>query len=71
LLEKKKIEIVEGSISKDHIHSSLRIAPKESVAAVVSCLKGKSALMLFDYYPEWRRRVRLERTFWARGYYAP
>ena len=31
--------------------------------------KSKSALMLFDRHPEWRRRVGRERTFWARGYY--
>jgi len=69
LLEKKKIEIVEGSISKDHIHLSVRIPPKESVSAVMGYLKGKSALMLFDRHPEWKRRTGRDRTFWARGYF--
>jgi putative transposase len=69
LLDKKKIEIVEGSISKDHIHMSLRIPPKESVSAVMGYLKGKSALILFDRHPEWKRRSGRDRTFWARGYF--
>ena len=69
LLEMKKIEIVEGSISKDHIHLSVRIPPKESVSRIMGYLKGKSALMLYDRHPEWRRRTGKDRTFWARGYY--
>ena len=32
-------------------------------------LKGKSALVLYDRHPEWRRRIGKDRTFWARGYY--
>ena len=69
LLDMKKIEIVEGSISKDHIHLSVRIPPKESVSRIMGYLKGKSALMLYDRHPEWRRRTGKDRTFWARGYY--
>lgn len=69
LLDRKNIEIVEGSISKDHIHMSLRIPPKESVSAVMGYLKGKSALMLFDRHPEWKRRTGKDRTFWAHGYF--
>jgi putative transposase len=69
LLEMKKIEIVEGAISKDHIHLSIRIPPKESVSAIMGYLKGKSALMLYDRHPEWRQRSGKDRTFWARGYY--
>ena len=32
-------------------------------------LKGKSALMMFDRHPEWRRRMGRDRSFWARDYY--
>ena len=34
----------------------------------MSYLKGKSALMLFDRHPEYRRKWG-DRHFWARGYY--
>jgi putative transposase len=69
LLANKKIEIVEGACCPDHIHLSVRIPPKYSVSEVMGYLKGKSALMMFDRHPEWRRLIGKDRTFWARGYY--
>ena len=69
LLANKKIQIVEGAVCSDHVHLSIRIPPKYSVAQIMGYLKGKSALMLFDRHPEWRRRTGRDRTFWARGYY--
>jgi putative transposase len=68
-LSNKKISIVEGAVCSDHIHLSIRIPPKYSVAEIIGYLKSKSALMLFDRHPEWRRRIGREKTFWARGYY--
>ena len=53
----------------DHIHISLRIPPRLSVAYVMGYLKGKSALKLFDENPELRRLTGKDRTLWARGYY--
>ena len=69
LLEMKKIEIVEGAMCSDHVHLSIRIPPKYAVAEIMGFLKGKSALMMFDRHPEWRRRMGRDRSFWARGYY--
>jgi len=69
LLEMKKIEIVEGAMCSDHVHLSIRIPPKYAVAEIMGFLKGKSALMMFDRHPEWRRRTGRDRSFWARGYY--
>jgi len=69
LLEMKKIEIVEGAMCSDHIHLSIRIPPKHAVSDIMGFLKGKSALMMFDRHPEWRRRMGRDRSFWARGYY--
>jgi putative transposase len=69
LLANKKIQIVEGACCRDHVHLSVRIPPKYSVAEVMGYLKGKSALMIYDRHPEWRRLIGKDRTFWARGYY--
>ena len=66
---KEGLEIVEGSVSKDHVHMCLRIPPKYAVSKVMGYLKGKSALILFDHHPEWREITGRDRTFWARGYY--
>ena len=38
-----------------------------SILDVVSKLKGKSALMIFDRHPEYRNKY--GGHFWARGYY--
>ena len=35
----------------------------------VGYLKGKSALVMFDHHPEWRKVTGRDRTLWARGYY--
>ena len=63
------VEIVEGAMCPDHIHMSLRIPPRLSVAYVMGYLKGKSALKLFDENPGLRRLTGKDRTLWARGYY--
>ncbi len=69
LLEMYKLELVEGAVCADHIHISIRIPPKYAVSKVMGMLKGKSAMMLFDRHPEWRRKTGRDKTFWARGYY--
>jgi putative transposase len=67
LCEYKNVELVEGSISVDHVHMYVKIPPKESVSGFMGYLKGKSALMIFDKYPEMRKGS--GRHFWAKGYF--
>ena len=64
----KKVEILEGSVSVDHVHLCLKIPPKLAVSEFMGYLKGKSALMLFDKNPDFKER-KGGRHFWARGYY--
>ena len=68
LCEYKQIEILEGSVSSDHVHLCVKIPPKMSVSSFMGYLKGKSALMVFDRFEEYKRKG--DRHFWARGYYA-
>lgn len=63
----KKVEIIEGAVCLDHVHLCLSIPPKLSVSEFMGYLKGKSALMIFDRYPEMGSKW--NRHFWARGYY--
>ena len=63
----RKIEIVEGAVCSDHVHLCLSIPPSEKVCDVVAYLKGKSALMIHDRYPETINGC--SKSFWARGYY--
>ena len=64
----KNVEIVEGCVSKDDIHLCVKIPPKISVSEFMGYLKGKSALMIFDEHPEYKK-PRENRNFWATGYY--
>jgi len=66
LCDYKKVNIIEATICKDHIHMFVSIPPKLSVSEFMGYLKGKSALMIFDRYPELRDKGR---NFWAKGYY--
>ena len=63
LCDYRNIEIVEGAVCADHVHLCLSIPPSEKVSDVVGYIKGKSALMIHDKYPEsvngWSK------AFWA------
>ena len=63
----KKVEILEGNVQVDHIHLLLSIPPKYSIPQVVEFLKGKSAIKMFDRYPQLKKRY-WGRHFWAKGY---
>ena len=62
------IQLIKGGICPDHVHLYVSILPKMSISDMMSKLKGKSALMIFDRHPEYRDKY--GRHFWARGYYA-
>ena len=67
LCEMEGISLLSGAVCSDHVHMYVSIPPKMSVSKVMSKLKGKSALMIFDRHPN--HRGRYGRHFWARGYY--
>ena len=46
----KEIEVIEGSISSDHIHMYVSIPPKYSISQIVGYLKGKSSLVIFEKF---------------------
>ena len=62
------VELVKDGVCPNHVHLYVSIPPKMSISEVMSKLKGKSALMIFDRHPEYRNKY--GRHFWARGYYA-
>ena len=68
LCEYKHVEILEGSVSSDHVHLCIKIPPKMSVSYFMGYLKGKSALMVFDKHPKYKKKGQ-GRHFWATGYY--
>ena len=67
LCEYQDVEWVKGSMSADHVHRYVKIPPKPSVSEFMGYLKGKSALMVFDRFPQMKQGR--GRHLWARGYY--
>ncbi len=61
------IRILKGVVSKDHIHLHLSYAPKLSVSDLVKRLKGRSAKILLEEFPELRRRF-YGGHLWSIGY---
>ncbi len=46
----------------------MAIPPKYSVSKIVATLKGKTAIRMFNKFPELRKRY-WGSHFWSRGYY--
>ena len=63
-----KIEIIEGKVCKDHIHLCLSIPPKYSISEVIGIIKVKSAIRMFNKFPNLKRTY-WGCNFWSRGYF--
>lgn len=53
---------------RDHVHLLVSISPKYSVSEIIGFLKGKSAMMIFEYHANLKYKFG-NRHFWAEGYY--
>jgi len=62
------VEIIEGHMMPDHVHMLVSIPPKMSVSSFMGYLKGKSAMMVFEYHANLKYKFG-NRHFWADGYY--
>lgn len=67
LAKQKESQIIEGSLSIDHIHMCIEIPPKYAVASVIGFLKGKSAIAIARTI-QGKERNYTGAHFWARGY---
>ena len=64
LCKYKNVEIIAGAVCIDHVHLSVAIPPKLSIANFMGYLKGKSTLMIYDRHPEMQSKW--DKAFWAR-----
>ena len=64
----KGVEIIEGHMMPDHVHILVSIPPKIAVSSFMGYLKGKSAMMIFEYHANLKYKFG-NRHFWADGYY--
>ena len=68
LARQKECEVEEGHLLSDHVHMLISIPPKHSVAQIVGCIKGKSAIHIARVHFQ-RGRNYVGHHFWARGYF--
>lgn len=59
-------EIVEMEVMPDHVHIFIRATPSDSIAHIVSQLKGYTAYTLRKEFTKLKTRVP---TLWTRSYY--
>jgi len=63
------VEIIKGSISKDHVHLFVSVPPHISVSKLMQTLKGKTSHKMLSEYKELSKKF-WGRHIWARGYFA-
>ena len=64
----KGLEIIRGSIGKDHVHMLLSCPTTMSPSQIAQYLKGRSSHLLQDEFPELKKRY-WGQHMWARGYF--
>ena len=68
LCKYKGVKLIEGHLMPDHVHMLVSTPPKLSVSQFMGYLKGKSAMMIFEYHANLKYKFG-NRHFWADGYY--
>ena len=68
LCKYKGVKLIEGHLMPDHVHMLVSIPLKLSVSQFMGYLKGKSAMMIFEYHANLKYKFG-NRHFWADGYY--
>ena len=66
--EAKEIQVIRGSISKDHVHMLLSCPATLAPSKIVQYLKGRSSRLLQEEFPDLKKRY-WGQHMWARGYF--
>ena len=64
----KDCEVIELNVQPDHVHLIVRVPPKISISTLLGVLEGRSAIRLFNNYPQIRKKL-WGNYFWAWGYF--
>jgi len=68
--ERLSCEIVELNVQNDHVHLLIKVPPKIAISKLMGVLKGKTAIRVFNKFPELKKRPYWGNHFWAEGYCA-
>ena len=66
--EARGINILEGVVSKDHVHMLISCPTNISPSEIAQYLKGRSSRLIQDEFPELKKRY-WGQHLWARGYF--
>ena len=62
------VEIINGVLSRDHVHLFVSVPPKLAISDLMRKVKGRSSYLLQREFPALKKRYWGQR-FWARGYF--
>ena len=60
--------VVELNVVSDHVHLLVKIPPKVEVAKFVGIIKGRTAIRIFQKFPNLKNKPYWGNHFWAQGY---
>lgn len=63
-----EIKILQGVVSKDHVHTLVSAPPHMAPSEIMRRIKGRTSSKLFEEFPMLKKRY-WGRHFWARGYF--
>ena len=61
-------EVVELNVQADHVHLLVKVPPKLAISGLMGTLKGRTAIRLFNVFPNLRKRPYWGNHFWGKGY---
>lgn len=67
ICEAEGVQILNGVVSKDHVHMHIEYRPSQDVSTLVKLMKGRSSRKLQIEFPDLKKRY-LGRHFWAIGF---
>ena len=69
ICQQHRVEIIRGSIGRDHIHLYVQVPPSLAISKLVQNLKGKTSRKIQQEYPSLKKRY-WGKHLWAIGYFA-
>lgn len=64
----KSSDVVELNIQLDHVHLVALVPPKVSISDLMGLLKGRTAIRIFQKFPQLKQKPYWGNHFWAPGY---
>jgi putative transposase len=64
----KGSEVVELNVQRDHVHLVVMVPPKVSISELIGLLKGRTAIRMFQKFPQLKQKPYWGNHFWAPGY---